>query len=298
MAIVGKSILGHDLDNRQTRNPFAHQVILFFVNAEARWRYGKDPSERYTIWYGRVQAYWDRIQHAIEIWSDGIERFPDSYRLYRHRGHRYLSLHRLEEGYADFQKSAELFEQFGTTEEMEEDGIAKRLPIPPERTGFNIYYHLALAAYLCDDLSAALAANTKCFEHCINDEDLVANSDWGYLILRRLGRKQDADDLIAKVPDDLDIKDNVGYYKRIQFYKGQKSFDEVQVIEAKKSDSYHRPMVKISQLYGVAAYYIAEGDREKARAILEDCLAENKHFGAFAHLASEHDLKALNEGKL
>ena len=298
MAIVGKSILGNDLDNEFTRNPFKHQIILFFVNAEAKFRYKRNPGERYTIWYGRVQAYWDKILNAISIWTDGIERFPDSYRLYRHRGHRYLSLHRLEEGYADFRKSAELFEKYGSAEEMEEDGVRKRLPIPPERTGFNIYYHLALAAYLCDDLEAALAANTKCFDYCINDEDLVANSDWGYLILRRLGRKEAAEDLIAKVPDDLEIVDNVGYYKRIHFYKGLLSYNGIQVIDPKKADEYHRPMVKISQLYGVAAHYIAEGSKETARAILEDCIADNKHFGAFAHLACEHDLKALNEGKL
>jgi len=298
MAIVGKSILGNDLDNSFTQNPFKHQIILFFVNAEAKRRYRRNPNERYTIWYGRVQAYWDKILNAIAIWTDGIGRFPDSYRLYRHRGHRYLSLHRLEEGYADFKKSAALFEKYGTDDEMEEDGIPRRLPIPPERTGFNIYYHLALAAYLCDDLDAALAANTKCFDYCVNDEDLVANSDWGYLILRRLGRKEDADALIAKVPNDLKIADNIGYYKRILFYKGLSSYEDMQIIDSKKADAYHRPMVKISQLYGVAAYYIAEGDKEKARAILEDCLAENKHFGAFAHLASEHDLKALNEGRL
>ena len=298
MAIVGKSILGKDLDNSYTRNPFKHQIILFFVNAEAKWRYKRNPSERYTIWYGRVQAYWDRILRAIDIWTDGIERFPDSYRLYRHRGHRYLSLHRLKEAYADFKKSAELFESYGTAEEMEEDGIAKRLPIPPERTGFNIYYHLALAAYLCDDLEAALEANTKCFGYCINDEDLVANSDWGYLILRRLGRKAEAEELIEKVPNDLKIKDNIGYYKRILFYKGLNSYEDMQIIDPKMADDYHKPMAKISQLYGVAAYYIAEGEKEKARVILEDCLADNRHFGAFAHLACEHDLKALNEGRL
>jgi dipeptidyl-peptidase-4 len=43
------------------------------------------------IWYGRRTAYLGRYRDAIRIYSDGIELHPEDARLYRHRGHRFIS---------------------------------------------------------------------------------------------------------------------------------------------------------------------------------------------------------------
>ena len=61
--------------------------------AKARAEYEADPSDvDAVIWYGRRTAYLSDYREAIEIYSDGIERNPNDPRLYRHRGHRYISV--------------------------------------------------------------------------------------------------------------------------------------------------------------------------------------------------------------
>ncbi|MEG2159404.1 MAG: hypothetical protein RRY18_05935, partial [Clostridia bacterium] len=297
MAIIGTSILGNPLDNENTKISEAIMQRFMPVFVEAEYLYKMEKSEKNIIWWGRVKAYGDHILDSIELFSEGIELYPNSYRLYRHRGHRYLSIHRIKDALADFTKSAQLFEKYGDQNEMEEDGVANRLPIPPEKTGFNIYYHLAVSAYLCNQLEVAKSANDKVFDYCINDEDIVAASDWAYLIRRRMGDKIGAEAVIANVSNDLSIVDNIGYYKRIKFYKGLLSYEDMLKIDTDSEDFYHKSMAKISQLYGVAAYYIAEGNITKAKDILEDCLHDNKQFSAFAHIASECDLLMIQEGQ-
>ena len=40
------------------------------------------------IWLGRRLAYLGRYREAIDVFTDGIRKFPDDARIYRHRGHR------------------------------------------------------------------------------------------------------------------------------------------------------------------------------------------------------------------
>ncbi len=51
-------------------------------------RIGKDSSEMNYIWWGRRLAYMSRYPDAIKAFSKGLKVYPNSYRLYRHRGHR------------------------------------------------------------------------------------------------------------------------------------------------------------------------------------------------------------------
>jgi len=55
--------------------------------------YGRNPDDPdAAIWLGRRLAYLGRYRDAIETYSEGIEKHPDDARMYRHRGHRYLSV--------------------------------------------------------------------------------------------------------------------------------------------------------------------------------------------------------------
>ena len=56
--------------------------------AVARKNFDANQSEENYIWLGRRTAYLTRYNEAIDIFSEGIDKFPVSYRLYRHRGHR------------------------------------------------------------------------------------------------------------------------------------------------------------------------------------------------------------------
>lgn len=91
------------------------------------------------IWYGRRTAYLGQYEKAIEIYSDGIEKFPTESRLYRHRGHRYISLRKYDNAIEDLKMASELIE--GKKNEMEADGLPNAMNIPVSSQHGNIWYH-------------------------------------------------------------------------------------------------------------------------------------------------------------
>src|SRR5215207_3379242 len=79
--------------------------------AEAREDLRKNPDDADAlIWVGRRTAYLGRYREAIEIFSQGIAKHPDDARLYRHRGHRYITVRDLGPAILDFEKAARLIE--------------------------------------------------------------------------------------------------------------------------------------------------------------------------------------------
>ena len=52
------------------------------------------------IWLGRRTAYLGQYDEAIRIYSDGLKIFPNEPRLFRHRGHRYISIRKFDEAIA------------------------------------------------------------------------------------------------------------------------------------------------------------------------------------------------------
>ncbi len=60
------------------------------------------------IWLGRRTAYLGRYAEAIKIYTEGVDRYPGDARMYRHRGHRYLSIRKFDPAVRDFEKAAEL----------------------------------------------------------------------------------------------------------------------------------------------------------------------------------------------
>src|SRR5690606_13636539 len=149
---------GHPSYEAMTDSDLRERSRRTLASAEAAWT--RDPSLANTVWYGRVLGFRYRIEEAIEVFSQGLERFPDSFELLRQRGHRYLSTRRFEQGRADLARAAELIE--GMEAWIEPDGPGNQLPVPATSIQFNTWYHLGLAHYLLRDWDAAALAYTRC----------------------------------------------------------------------------------------------------------------------------------------
>src|SRR5690606_40440925 len=54
------------------------------------------------IWLGRRLAYLNRFDEAIDVFTRGLERFPDSYRLLRFRGRKLARTRRFEAALSDY----------------------------------------------------------------------------------------------------------------------------------------------------------------------------------------------------
>ena len=257
--------------------------------AVARKNFEADQSEENYIWLGRRTAYLTRYNEAIDIFSEGIDKFPDSYRLYRHRGHRYISQRKFDAAIADLIKASELMQ--GTPIEIEPDGQPNRLNQPLSSTQFNVWYHLGLAHYLKGEFDLAENAYLECMNVSNNDDLITATIDWLYMTYRREGKKEEAKKLLGKITDHMTIIENDSYFKRLNLYKGTLPVDSVLSVSASNDDV---ELALATQGYGVGNWYLCNGDTSQALGIFER-VVNGKHFSAFGFIAAEADLAKLRK---
>src|SRR5687767_2794577 len=74
--------------------------------AQARLELERDPSsEEKLIWVGRRLAYLERFDEAQAVYGRGLEQHPDSFRILRHRGHRWITLRAFDKAVDDLTRA-------------------------------------------------------------------------------------------------------------------------------------------------------------------------------------------------
>lgn len=239
-----------------------------------------------SIWLGRRTAYLWHYRKAVEIFTEGIRKHPSDARMYRHRGHRYITLREFDKAIADLKKAAVLIE--GREDEIEPDGQPNRLNIPTSTLNFNIWYHLGLAHYLKGEFDQALQAYLSCLEFSwINDDRLVATTDWLSITLRRLGREDEAYKLLSPITSKLNIIENVAYHRRLLMYKGELSPDSL----LNTNDASDLDLA--TQGYGVGIWHWVNGRTEAATKLFEQ-VVQGPYWAAFGYIAAEVELARLD----
>jgi len=253
----------------------------------ARANFEEDPSEENYIWYGRREGYLMHLHEAVAIFTEGLQKFPDSYRLYRHRGHRYISLRKFDNAIADFERAAVLME--GKPLEIEPDGQPNQLNQPLSTTQFNVWYHLGLAHYLQRDFAKAEEAYRKCLAVCENDDSKIAVLDWLYMIYRRQRKIAEANDVLTMVTDTMTVIENDSYYQRLKMYKGWLKPEDLLHADSTSNDY---DLNLITQGYGVGNWYLYNGDTTRALETFEE-VTDGKSFAAFGFIAAEAELYSI-----
>ena len=248
-----------------------------------------DPDVTRIINAGIARAAARRFNSAIEMFTRGIEKYPDEARLYRLRGHRYMSLRRFTDAVADLERAVVL-----------------------DSTNYDIAYHLALAYYLTRRYDDAAAAIDKCvafaenpkwlaveearvnpvwYRSCMSlktDDDVrVAMLDWRYRALRRARKHADARRLARGIREGWVVDENAPYYRALLFYRGIR--DETSTLDS-LSAAGELPFV--TGAYGIANWHLMEGDTARARALFEQIVATSQ-WPAFGFIAAEVDLARM-----
>jgi 4-amino-4-deoxy-L-arabinose transferase-like glycosyltransferase/tetratricopeptide (TPR) repeat protein len=259
--------------------------------AEARLSFAQDPDDvQATIWLGRRTAYLGHYRKAIAIYSAGLRRFPEDPRLYRHRGHRLLTLRRLDPAIADLQRAAELIE--GRPDEVEPDGLPNRWNVPTSTLNSNVYYHLGLAYYVKGDLHNAERSYRRCLEFSKNPDMLCATSHWLYMTLARAGKEEVAARVLDRIHADMEVIENEAYHRLLLMYKGELPADGL-LAEAAVQGGI--PLATTG--YGVGSWHLVHGRREQAEAIFRR-IVEDGEWAAFGHIAAEADLVRLMDRRM
>ena len=247
----------------------------------AKKEYEANPKDVETlIWYGRRTAYLGQYQEAIAIYTEGITNFPQDARLYRHRGHRYISIREYDKAIADLEKAATLIQ--GTADQIEPDGLPNAQNIPLSSLHSNVWYHLGLAYYLKHQYEKAYQAYLKCRDSGSNYDNIVSSTHWLFMIQQRLENPKKADSLLAPIQREGIVIENQAYADLCGMYKGWISADS---LAAKGAGSPSQDAMR----YGLANWHLYHGDTIQARQLMEG-LMEEKAFTSFGYLAAESDL--------
>jgi len=256
--------------------------------AVAQAGYDKTPNDpQRIIWLGRRLAYLWRYRESIEVYSKGIALHPNYAKLYRHRGHRYITVREFDKAIADLEKAAKLIQ--GVPDEIEPDGAPNKYNIPTGTSHSNIWYHLGLAYYLRGNFKNALRCYLECMKFSqTNDDMLCATSDWLYMTYRRLEKADEAKKVLAPITENMKIIENFSYHQRLLMYKGLVAPDSL--LDAKNATA----LDIATQGYGVGNWYFYNGQTEKAKEIFERVI-KGKYWAAFGYIAAEADLKWMQK---
>jgi tetratricopeptide (TPR) repeat protein len=264
--------------------PLERRTRLEADLTEARRAYEARPGNADAlIWYGRRLAYLGRYRDAVAIYSEGIKRHPRDARLYRHRGHRLITLRRFEHATRDLRRAAQL--TAGQPDQVEPDGMPNAQNIPLTTLQGNIWYHLGLAHYLRGEWGRAADAFRQALARARNDDSIVAASDWLYMSLRRGGRTAEAARVLERIRRDMRIVENAAYHRRLLLYRGDLPADSLLTGEGDGTQL-------ATQGYGVGNWHLYNGRRREAEDILWR-VVQAENWAPFGYIAAEADLHRL-----
>lgn len=285
----GISLLGDTL--RRPRLDSVTQARVQADHAAARVEWAAKPNDPDAlIWVGRRLAYMGRYLEAIDVFSQGVQRFPNDARMYRHRGHRYITVRRLDDAIADFERAARLMA--GKPDQVEPDGQPNARNIPIGSLQSNVWYHLALAYYLKGDWNNAARAARSGIAVSNNPDRLVSQTHWLYMALRRAGKTADAAAALVPIKDDFDVIENQSYYRLVKLYK---TGIPATVVDSILGAGVTNPS-DASFAYGVANWVLYNGDTTRAVRAFEQ-LRSGGSWASFGYVAAEADLALLRKKK-
>jgi len=275
--LQGKSLSGNDLVSKQLTLADSAKIKNYVHALET---YNSNPlNPDFIIWLGRRMAYLGDYQAAIGIFHEGILKFPEDPRFYRHRGHRFISTRQLDLAIKDLEHAATLIQD--SEDVIEPDGIPNKLNTPVSSLHTNIYYHLGLAYYLKNDLTSALAHFDNCLQASQNDDMIVASKHWLYMILRRMNLPDEAEQLLVPITSEMTIIENDGYHQLLLYYKRELDENDLDVNTSLGSSE--------AVQYGIANWHHYNGEIDTARAMYQ-YIVDNGNWASFGYVAAEADL--------
>lgn len=257
----------------------------FKINLEAaKAQYEANPDDADAIiWYGRRTAYLGNYRKAVEIFTEGVRKHPEDARMYRHRGHRYITIRKFDRAIEDLEKAAELIK--GTEDKVEPDGLPNTRNMPRSTLHTNIWYHLGLARYLSGDFENAREAYQNCIDASTNDDMFIATSYWLYMTLKRAGKDGLAGEVLEPISREMDLIENENYHKLLLVFKG--NFDEKSLL-----DNAETSLENATIGYGLGNWHYVNGRTERAKEIFRNVYQEG-NWAAFGYIAAEVDLARL-----
>lgn len=239
-------------------------------------------TEEDYIAIGRAFVSVNQFRKAVDAYSQGLSKYPNSYKLLRHRGHRYINLRQLDRAIADLGRAEKLIRPVGEVYEF--DAAGKQGATYQHQ----IWYHIGLYHFLKKDYPASAEAFEKSRGTSHAGGDKAGASDWLYNAYMRAGKTDKAKAVLKPFTLTFEIENkDYPYYRRLLLFNGQIKPEEL-VDMNKPIDQM--TLLEMTKLYGLANWYKYQGDQETSNTLYKKIL-DSKEWAGFAYAAAELDAK-------
>lgn len=261
ISLLGEPLYAH------TAVPADRLPELEQAAAEAKAAYEADPTSVEAIRaYAKSLAAMHRFRAAIAVLTEALAQTPaeDVTMLLCDRGHYYVNLREFDLAKRDLQRAA-----------------------AQEQGEFDIWYHLALAQWFSGETEQALANFHRTFQVAADDSHKAAITDWLYMCLSRLGRRDEALPLLEDIHADMVMTGNNHLYlKQLLFYKGE-------ITEAEMDEICAQGGLALTNNFTMGCWHLSHNRPERAKELFERVVQKGTVWGAFGHIGAEAELARI-----
>lgn len=239
-------------------------------------------TEEDYIAIGRSLSGIGRFRRQVEVYTEGLAQFPQSYKLLRHRGHRYINLRELDNAIDDLTRAEELIRDQPPVYEYDASGKQGAT------YQHQIWYHIGLYHFLKREYAKGAEAFEKSLATAYTGGDKAGASDWLYNCYMRAGEKEKAAAIAKPFTPGFDIENkDYPYFRRLLLFNGQ--IQPAELVDESKAIG-DMTLYEMTKLYGLANYYLYQGDTTRAKNLYNKIL-ESPEWAGFAYASAELDAR-------
>ena len=276
------SLLGDTLMTPQLDPAVEEEYSENLRTALADYRYDPEDPDN-LIWLGRRTAYLGQYRDAIEIFTEGVFKHSDDPRMYRHRGHRFLTLRMFDHAIKDFEQAAMLMRN--RQDQVEPDGLPNELNQPTSTLKSNVWYHLGLVNYVQANYPAAIESYENALALDLSEDMRIATLYWYYMALKRNGNDERAGEVIADISPEIEVIENDAYLNLLLVFNGVFRPETLM-------DSADDALQNATIGYGIGNWHYINGRQERAIEIWQEIYDEG-NWPAFGYIAAEAELARM-----
>lgn len=225
----GQTLIGTPLSEPGFPPELRHELELDLAIAQAALELAPHREDSW-IWLGRRLGYLGRFEEAVEVFTQGLERFPDSYKLLRFRGRHLARSRQFEAAISDYTRALELMD--GVQDSFEPDGIANAYNLPLGTFRSNLHYYRAQTSFAVGDFASLVSGMQAALDEPLMMDPTgdmgVAIAYWLYIGHSLQGDESAAHAALAPVLADLPLIENANYLRGALFFKGEISRVEME----------------------------------------------------------------------
>jgi tetratricopeptide (TPR) repeat protein len=298
-----RSLLGQPLYPPPVADDQRAKLEQQLMEARAAWQAAPDDADA-LIWYGRRLGYLGQFREAVEVFSEGIQRHPEDARMWRFRGHRWITLRQFDKAVADLERATQLIQ--GQPDEPEPSGTPNARGIDLDTLHENIWYHLALAHFLRGEFQEALTGWVTCLGTVRNDDGRAMCAYWIASAAGRAAAEAEARGdatqaaalrargatALAGIRPDMDIVEYTSYHHLALAWKGELDPDAL-LADVRGAAGGEIDLATVG--FGVGNWHLCHGETEVAQAIFAE-VERGPSWHAFGHVAAEVELARTPPG--